>query len=444
MRDKKLSDELIKYGYVFSKSKMIVTYIIMVLMSVVVGLFFRLNTGFIIGLCIAVILMLPLYIKNYNYNRYQQERFSDVNIYMEQFMYSFMKNGKILSTLTDVSQLFSSGKMSDVITRAINHIKDTYEESDVESSALKIVEKEYNYEGLKTMHGFALSVEANGGEYISCMQLILEFRRMWADRVYEQMKIRKHQKTVVLMSIMTSLLLCLILYYMTKKMDVDISTQMLSQAVTFIVLILDVLIYYFANRKLTVDVLEDDRKSDDIMLAKYKRFLRYKEKPSSHPIALRITKRQLTREIEKEFPRWLLSVSLLLQSENVQVAIFKSLSDAPLLLKDEIKQLILALKEDPTGMMPYNNFLKDFNLPEIRSAMKMLFSLSEGTGANASDQIEDIIRRNQQMMDKAEKLHMEDTASGMYALFLAPQITGGLKLMVDMVLLLVCYLGKMF
>ena len=126
----------------------------------------------------------------------------------------------------------------------------------------------------------------------------------------------------------------------------------------------------------------------------------------------------------------------------MQVAIFKSLKDAPLLMKEELGKLILDLKSNPTSMKPYNDFLSDFNMPEVRSAMKMLFSLSEGIGANAADQIEDIIRRNQQMMNKAEKLRMEDTASGMYALFLAPQLTGGCKLIVDMVLLLVCYMGK--
>ena len=443
MKNKKLSDELVKYGYVFSVSKMVTTYVIMVVGTIAVGLFFHLSIGFIIALCVAVILMLPLYIKNYNYNRYEQQRFSDVNIYMEQFMYSFMKTGKVLATLGDVRELFTSGKMSDVINKAIRYIQETYEETDVEAKALKLVEKEYNYEGLKTMHGFALSVEANGGAYASCMQLILESRRMWADRVYEQMKIRRHQKVLVLMSIMTSLLLCLILYFMTDRMDIDVSSNMFSQIVTFIVLFLDVWIYYFANRKLTVDFLEEDRKDDGIMVAKYKRFLKYKENPSRHSLALRLTRRQLTRAIEKEFPRWLLSVSLLLQTENVQVAIFKSLDEAPPLLQEELKKLILELKKDPTGMKPYNEFLGDFNLPEVRSAMKMLFSLSEGTGASASEQIEDIIRRNQYMMDKAEKLHMEDTASGMYALFLAPQLTGGFKLLVDMILLLVVYLGKM-
>ena len=442
MRRKKLSDELVKYGYVFSLPKMIITYLLMVAITILVGLFFQLNTGFIIALCVSVILMLPLYIRNYNYNRYEQQRFSDVNVYMEQFMYSFMKTGKVLSTLNDVRELFPSGKMRDAIDKAIKHIKETYAENDVEANALNLVEKEYQYEGLKTMHAFALSVESNGGAYIACMQLILEARRMWADRVYEQMKVRKHQRALVLMSIITSLLLCSVLYYMSDKMDISVGSQTLSQLITFAVLFLDMWIYYLADKKLSVDFLVEDTKDEEIMVAKYKRFVKYKEKPSSHYISLKITRKQLTRAFEKEFPRWLLQVSLLLQSENVQVAIFKSLKDAPLLMKEELGKLIIDLKSNPTSMKPYNDFLSDFNMPEVRSAMKMLFSLSEGRGANASDQIEDIIRRNQQMMNKAEKLRMEDTASGMYVLFLAPQLTGGCKLIVDMVLLLVCYMGK--
>lgn len=443
MKRKKLSDELVKYGYVFSLPKVIITYLLMVVFTILLGLFFQLDAVFIVALCICACLMLPLYIKNYNYNRYQQQRFSDVNVYMEQFMYSFMKTGKILSTLYDVKELFPKGKMCDVINKSIKYIKDTYEESDVEGKALEIISDEYQYEGLKTMHGFALSVEANGGAYISCMQLILEARRMWADRVYEQMKIRKHQKVLVLMSIVTSLILCSVLYYMSDRMDVSVGSEIISQIVTFVVIFLDMWIYYLADRKLSVDFLEEDNKDDEIMVAKYKRFQKYKEKPSSHYLSIRIARKQLTRAFEKEFPRWLLQVSLLLQSENVQVAIFKSLKDAPVLMQDELAKLILELKSEPTSMKPYNNFLEDYNMPEVRSAMKMLFSLSEGTGANASDQIEDIIRRNQQMMNKAEKLRMEDTASGMYALFLAPQLTGGCKLLVDMILLLVCYMSKM-
>ena len=98
---------------------MIITYLLMAVFTILLGLFFQLNAVFIVALCICACLMLPLYIRNYNYNRYQQQRFSDVNVYMEQFMYSFMKTGKILSTLYDVKELFPKGKMCDVINKSI-------------------------------------------------------------------------------------------------------------------------------------------------------------------------------------------------------------------------------------------------------------------------------------------------------------------------------------
>ena len=46
------------------------------------------------------------------------------------------------------------------------------------------------------------------------------------------------------------------------------------------------------------------------------------------------------------------------------------------------------------------------------------------------------------MMDKAQKMKNEDSLAGMYALFLAPQLTGGGKIIVDMLVLMVLYLGQ--
>lgn len=134
------------------------------------------------------------------------------------------------------------------------------------------------------------------------------------------------------------------------------------------------------------------------------------------------------------FPQWLMEVSLLLQSENVQVAIMRSYEDAPLLLKPELKLLIERLKKQPTELEPYLLFLQDYPLPEVQSSMKMLYSISEGTGGNAGNQIADIIRRNERLLDQAQKMKNEDALAGMYALFLAPQLTGGAKLLADMMM----------
>ena len=138
-----------------------------------------------------------------------------------------------------------------------------------------------------------------------------------------------------------------------------------------------------------------------------------------------------------------MQLSLLMQSENVQVAIFKSYDNAPAILKPALKEMIGALRIDPNDKRAYMNFLSEFTLPEVRSTMKMLYSISEGKGGEARGQISEIIKRNQEMSDKAKRQQNSDSLAGMYALFLAPQLTGGLKLVCDMILLFAVYMGSM-
>lgn len=112
-------------------------------------------------------------------------------------------------------------------------------------------------------------------------------------------------------------------------------------------------------------------------------------------------------------------------------------------MKPYLMELIQAIKIEPNSMRPYSDFLKEYQLPEIHSAMKMLYSISEGTGGNATAQIAEMLKQNEKLLDRSEKMKNDDVLAGMYALFLAPQITAGCKLLVDMMVLLVLYLGRM-
>lgn len=118
MEDRRISDELKKYGYVFSLRKNVILYIMASLISFLMGRIFRLNMVCQIILIIAVIIMLPFFIRNSLINRDNQQRFSDLNIYMEQFLYSFQKTGKIITTLNDVLILFEDGAMKDTIKKS--------------------------------------------------------------------------------------------------------------------------------------------------------------------------------------------------------------------------------------------------------------------------------------------------------------------------------------
>lgn len=430
MKPKLLWDELKRYGYVFSVKRSIFMYGMAVAFALLCGKFFRLERMYLLILCLWCACLFPFFLRNLYRNRYGQRQFVEINNYMEQFLYSFQKSGKILVTLKDVEKLFANGMMHTRIQEAIAYIEDTYDEDHVEKKALAMIEREYPIHHVAMIHRFALQVEEKGGEYGEAIRLMLDARRMWADRSYELLKEKKRKRTQILISVLVSLLLCSVFVYVAERVSLSITGFTIVKVVTLLTLLLDIWIFYVADRKLSMENM-DETYDEKELLRQYEKVKRSEEKKHAE-LGTRIAKKNVSRALQKMFPQWLLEVSLLLQSENVQVAIMESYDEAPVLMKPALRELIQKLQLRPTDMEPYLEFLQEYALPEVQSSMKMLYALSEGTGGNANNQISDIIRRNQLLLDQAQKMKNEDALGGLYALFLAPQLTGGAKMLVDM------------
>lgn len=430
MRPKLLWDELKRYGYVFSVKRSILMYGMAVAFALLCGKFFRLERMYLLILCLWCACLFPFFLRNLYRNRYGQRQFVEINSYMEQFLYSFQKSGKILVTLKDVEKLFANGMMHTRIQEAIAYIEDTYDEDHVEKKGLAMIEQEYPIHHVAMIHRFALQVEEKGGEYGEAIRLMLDARRMWADRSYELLKEKKRKRTQILISVLVSLLLCSVFVYVAERVSLSITGFTIVKVVTLLTLLLDIWIFYVADRKLSMESM-DETYDEKELLRQYEKVKRSEAKKHAE-LGTRIAKKNVSRALQKMFPQWLLEVSLLLQSENVQVAIMESYDEAPVLIKPALRELIQKLQLRPTDMEPYLEFLQEYALPEIQSSMKMLYALSEGTGGNANNQISDIIRRNQLLLDQAQKMKNEDALGGLYALFLAPQLTGGAKMLVDM------------
>ena len=430
MKPKLLWDELKRYGYVFSVKRSILMYGMVVAFALLCGKFFRLERMYLLILCLWCACLFPFFLRNLYRNRYGQRQFVEINSYMEQFLYSFQKSGKILVTLKDVEKLFANGVMHTRIQEAIAYIEVTYDEDYVEKRALAMIEREYPIHHVAMIHRFALQVEEKGGEYGEAIRLMLDARRMWADRSYELLKEKKRKRTQILISVLVSLLLCSVFVYVAERVSLSITGFTIVKVVTLLTLLLDLWIFYLADRKLSMESM-DETYDEKELLRQYEKVKRSEEKKHAE-LGTRIAKKNVSRALQKMFPQWLLEVSLLLQSENVQVAIMESYDEAPVLMKPALRELIQKLQLRPTDMEPYLEFLQEYALPEVQSSMKMLYALSEGTGGNANNQISDIIRRNQLLLDQAQKMKNEDVLGGLYALFLAPQLTGGAKMLVDM------------
>lgn len=437
-----LSIELKKYGYVFSFRRSVVLSIMAFGILMLLGRIFLLKPPSQAILCASGLIITPFFLRNTLINRYHQRRFSDLNVYMEQFLYSFARTGKILDTLEDVLSIFEEGQMKSVISRALYHITHTYKESDVCANALDIISKAYPCDELETIHNFAVVTEQIGGDFSESTRLLLEYRRMFADRVYQLQQEQKKKRRDVIFSILASLVLCAMIFMMSFRMGIDISNNFIAQTVTTGVLIADLVIFYFTDKKLTVGFVESDHNMDARYAMIYEKYFASGRKDLAAGAGRIMWKKRLSREIEKHYPTWLMELSLLLQTENVAVALRKSLSMAPGILRPAIARFIVDNKQSPESIEPYLGFLSQFQIPEISSTMKMLYSISRGAGGDAGMQIADIIRRNRMMYDRSQKLVNEDSLAGMYAMFLAPQLTGGVKMVVDMALILVVYMSR--
>ena len=88
-------------------------------------------------------------------------------------------------------------------------------------------------------------------------------------------------------------------------------------------------------------------------------------------------------------------------------------------------------------------FMEFFKLTEVQASMKMLYSIDQGAGGDAGEQIAEIIRRNNKMLDKVETDANDDSLAIMYLYFLLPQLSAGAMVLVEMVLYIVMYLPAM-
>lgn len=144
--------------------------------------------------------------------------------------------------------------------------------------------------------------------------------------------------------------------------------------------------------------------------------------------------------IEKEYPDWLRALGLELQTNNVYMSIRNTVPDAPLVLKKPLQQLAEQIENHPDSLPPYQQFLSDFDLPEIKRSVKMIASLNSLGTSEANDQINKIIEQNMRLSGKADDLKNQDQITMLGMLGTVPMVLSSVKLVVDLFLILADFL----
>lgn len=456
-------------------------YLGIVVLTFFLHLLLKLN--WISTLIVGGYLLVALYLhqKRLEQQMMQKKRFYEAVYYMDAVLYAFLRGQKLDLALKSVADSLEEGNLKNCVEKAYEHIALTFDNSEVSKDALCMIEADYPCKRISAIHNFMLHVEEFGGTIEETIMLLLQDKNCYESRIQKAMDERKKAFREVVLSIAASLLICGMVLYIPIG-NLDISKNILVQMLSVLIIVLDDFILLRAQKYLccdwlTIDLI-DKQEDYEKKMAEYLNYQWEKQKRLSlilaigagmvtlicllqrkqwlacmmlgmllvfanqHKIGHQLLRRSLTKHIQSVFPNWLMDMVLLLQSENVQVAIEKSIDKAPRVLYDQLELLTVRLSMDPESARPYHEFLKEFQLPEITATMGMLYALSAGNSSNGKRQIADLIDKNLKMQDLAEENRMKDKNSGMYLLFLAPVLSASLKLITDMAVFMMSFLSS--
>lgn len=483
-----LKTEINGYGFSYSIKDYAVTLLLVIAALVGAGIFYSLKIPFLAVILLSFVIMMPGMITTQFKYIYEQKKFTDAVDYMEYMLYEFKKKPKILYALR-AAEDSCTGDIKKRIKKAIDYIENGVYRNNLYKEAFYFIEEGYDCERMAVVHQFLMKIEAEGGEYQDSLNIILDDIKSWTERTYEFQKEKANIKQKVLITIILSLIMCAILTKVSAQVY-DITDSMLYQSVTTGLLIAFILLFAAVQKKLSGSWLIGDATPRKKMFQQYAlalvgdvKTLRQKELPNAiiyaalgllflfggglFPVIsqfknlgylliifagftyfikpssdIKAAKNNTIKEINKEFPSWFRNLAINLQKETVHVSIKQSLKDAPLVLKPSLISLIKELDDDPVTMKPYINFLSTFELPDISSAMKMLYSLNEAGQDEVVTQINTLVTRNNQLLEKSERLKNSDSIAITGYLVVLPMVFSLVKMIVDMALILVGFMGS--
>lgn len=426
-------------------------------------------------------LLLPAWLSSVRTRKDNEHRFQEASVYMEQMTFSFYRQQKILDALREVIPLFPQGEMHERLTCVIEHIVHDYGEENSTREALGELESAYPGSHMHTMHRFLEQIEEIGGEYIPVLRLLQKDREIWVQETLLYQGECKKSRRNVWVAMVIAIIVCGSTGYILPS-GIAISDMVIYQIMTVLFLMMGMLVLARVEKRMAQTMQKKrEEESKEKLLQQYRRYLDYQDRAElrtsliwsigpaiilfisiyranrlgiglalilfiimlfQHKIGHYLLGRNLIRKIKKVFPQWLMEVSLLIQTENVQVSIEQTRADAPMILQPALEELMDKLHRNPESIQPYLEFLQEFQIADVQAAMKMLYAISQGNEEVAGDQLEELITRNHIMLEQAQRTTNEDRLAGMYLYFLAPALLGALKLVMDMTLFLVVFLSQ--
>lgn len=470
-----------EYGYQYSLKKYLTHYLITILGFMAASLLFRLDVICIAIILIVVTLFFPTIILSQFKYLYEQERFRCSVEYMEEFIHAFKRKSKILSTLKDL-YLIVDEKMRKSIQNAIIYIENGAYENNLYEEALSYIEYEYGSERMKGIHNFAVVVETQGGDSLQVMDLLMGDLLRWKNRTYEEKSQKKDRKRTVTISALASVGICVLMQTALPDDMKTITNSFAYQIATCIFVCLQYGIYVLAQILSEESwLVKQNFSKEEHVLKDYDTALHYDMAGARKKVivlevipfigviyaavsrnilvaivaalvayiiytqperTVSISLKRTLREINKSFPYWLRNLILHLQTENVNMSIRNSRENCPVVLRHDMDEFLEESQETPNSIYPYENFLSEFNVPEVHAAFRSLYALNAYGSVDVQSQMKTMIEQNDLLMDRAEELEKNDATLQLTILSLLPMILGSAELLVCMFLLMMSFVAR--
>lgn len=481
LNPRNLEHEVHVYGYSFSWKKHVLVIVCSLLGISAIGILFKLGAVYLTAVILATAAILPVFVLNMYRGMYEQKRFADAVTYCEQMLYAFQKDKKILSALKETREVFEDGSMQNAIDEAISYLEAGHSRSEnIYRDALLIIERQFACVKIHMVHELLVNNEEYGGEIENSVYLLLNDIELWKRRGYMLQADKKRSHTDNMISIAVATALCATALYVLNAMgklypaatSVDIFTVGIIQISSFVFICFSLYVLAKSFKALTVNWLQSEMlRDEEYILNSYRTVLKYDDERErrrsilfsvpffiaavpaflfrinwlgiaciliaafmllQHKVGYNLAKKDVNNEMYLALPQWLMEIALLLQNNNVHVAISKSREQAPAVLQYELDQLMQRLSEHPDKLSSYTDFCKDFDIPEVQSCMKMLHTMSEyGTG-NVSVQINNLIQRVNEMQNMADNIKNDSIAFKAKMIFSYPVLAATAKLLIDL------------
>ena len=375
--------------------------------------------------------------RQYDKKSSQDKRFELCMDYLQQMIFSFEKTKELTISLKETKELYGEDEMGRCLNEALDYLEATYS-GNSKAAALKIIEERFPCRLVKTVHHFLLEAESTGGRTEAALDILKTELQRYRTRIkLFQTKCQKTRINIIV-AVVAGMLLSASLLYLTPDAGSLVSFP-IYQIGTVVMCVISLGILCGAFYITCKDWLKEKETYSQKELEE--KLLKYLNKDQK--VGRKTLKKILQRQINRSYPDWILQLTLLLQNRDVAGAIEESIRDADVVLKYYLKNLAEGIHDYPDSPAPFLKFLEEFKTPETENAMKMIYAISTGSCVDADKQLVWLYDRTQVQQEQAAEMDQENQSAGMYALFLAPTLVTSLKLILDLSVLLVSFMGQL-